>query len=42
MTPDGEVVWEYINPHFAPNVFDFDINMVFRAFFYTRDQLPFL
>ena len=42
VTPEGEVVWEYINPHFAPNVFDFDINMVFRAFFYTRDQLPFL
>ena len=42
VTPEGEVVWEFINPHFAPNVFDFDINMVFRAYFYTQDQLPFL
>ena len=42
VTPQGEVVWEYLNPHFAPNVFDYDINMVFRAFFYTREQLPFL
>jgi len=42
VTPQGEVVWEYINPYFGPNVFNFDVNMVFRAFFYTRDQLPFL
>ena len=42
VTPQGETVWEYLNPHFAPNVFDFDINMVFRAYFYTADQIPFL
>lgn len=42
VTPEGEVVWEYVNPYFAPNVFGYDINMVFRAFFYTPDQIPFL
>ena len=42
VTPEGEVVWEYVSPYFEENVFGFNINMVFRAFFYTRDQLPFL
>lgn len=42
VTPDGEVVWEYINPHFGPNFLGYDINMVFRAYFYTPDQIPFL
>ena len=42
VTPGGEVVWEYVNPHFGPNVFGFDINMVFRAFFHTREELHFL
>lgn len=42
VTPDGEVVWEYISPYFGPNVFNYEINMVFRAFFYTKDQLPWL
>ncbi|MDE2694165.1 MAG: aryl-sulfate sulfotransferase [Paracoccaceae bacterium] len=42
VTPEGEVVWEYVSPYFGPNVFNYDINMVFRAFFYTKDQLPFL
>ncbi|WP_171181245.1 aryl-sulfate sulfotransferase [Ruegeria sp. HKCCD8929] len=42
VTPKGEVVWEYVSPFFGLNVMGYDINMVFRAFFYTRDQLPFL
>ena len=39
---DGEVVWEYINPYFGPNPFNMDINMLFRAYFYSADQIPFL
>ena len=42
VTPSGDVVWEYVNPYFGPNVFDFDINMVFRAFFHPREELTFL
>ena len=42
VTPEGEVVWEYINPYFGLNVFGFEINMVFRAFFYTKEKLPFI
>ena len=42
MTPSGEVVWEYVNPYFEPNIFGFDSNMVFRAYFYTPEQVPFV
>lgn len=42
VTPEGEVVWEYVNPYFGPNPFGMDVNMLFRAHFYTADQLPFL
>ena len=42
VTPSGEVVWEYVNPYFEPNIFGFDSNMVFRAYFYTPEQVPFV
>ena len=42
VTPEGEVVWEYVSPFFGPNPFDFEINMVFRAFHYKPEQLPFV
>jgi hypothetical protein len=42
VTPEGEVVWEYVNPHFDKNIFGFDSNMVFRALFYTPDEVPFV
>jgi outer membrane protein assembly factor BamB len=31
VTPEGEVVWEYTNPHFHPHVRGYDSNGVFRA-----------
>jgi hypothetical protein len=56
VTPAGEVVWEYINPHFSPFLDDnrdrsipeelftyyggSTINSIFRAFRYSRAQLP--
>jgi hypothetical protein len=44
VTPDGEVVWEYINPHFSgdpsadgwPRLY----NWVFRASHYLPDEIP--
>ena len=42
VTAEGETVWEFINPIFGKTVMGFDVNMVFRAFFYTRDEIPFL
>ena len=40
VTPEGEVVWEYINPHFAPNEQGYVVNSVFRSTHYTPDQIP--
>ena len=40
VTPDGEVVWEYINPHFAPNEQGYVVNSVFRSTHYLREQIP--
>lgn len=39
-TPDGEIVWQYINPHFGPHpsVADGEINWVFRAKRYAADS----
>ena len=39
-TPAGEVVWEYINPHFAPNEQGYLVNSVFRATHYPPDAIP--
>jgi len=38
VTPDGEVVWEYVSPYFAPDATGTLTNNVFRAFFY--ETLP--
>ena len=40
VTPAGEVVWEYINPHFAPNEQGYVVNSVFRATHYLSDEIP--
>ena len=40
VTPDGSVVWEYINPHFAPNEQGYMVNSVFRATHYMPDAIP--
>ncbi len=40
VTPEGDVVWEYINPHFAPNELGFEVNSVFRSTHYLPDQIP--
>ncbi|KIY03128.1 uncharacterized protein Z520_01595 [Fonsecaea multimorphosa CBS 102226] len=53
VTPQGEICFEYINPHFAdykqlnaPELdeigFDYPANAVFRAYKYTPDQVPWL
>jgi arylsulfotransferase ASST len=42
VTPGGEVVWEYINPHFAPPAGKPDdppLNTVFRAFRYSEEAI---
>ena len=40
VTPAGEVVWEYINPHFAPNEQGYVVNSVFRSTHYLPEQIP--
>lgn len=40
VTPSGEVVWEYINPHFAANEQGYVVNSVFRSTHYLREQIP--
>ena len=40
VTPEGGVVWEYINPHFAPNEQGYVVNSVFRATHYMPDAIP--
>ena len=40
VTPAGEVVWEYINPHFAPNEQGYVVNSVFRSNHYLPEQMP--
>ncbi|MFC1950841.1 aryl-sulfate sulfotransferase [Chloroflexota bacterium] len=42
VTPGKEVVWEYINPYFFPNHRGVEMNEVFRAIHYTKEELPFL
>jgi hypothetical protein len=41
VTPEGEVVWEYVNPHFGPaNVASArQMNNVFRAYRYTHEEV---
>jgi hypothetical protein len=40
VTPDGLVVWEYVNPHFFPEAGRPGLNnWVFRAFRYTPEEI---
>ena len=40
VTPDGEVVWEYISPYFDARPDGMVVNAVFRSTFYTAQELP--
>ena len=41
VTPDGEVVWEYINPCYSKwETGDGFTNVIFRARHYTKDEVP--
>lgn len=42
VTPEREVVWEYVNPHFHAAPLGSQINTVFRATHYSAVQVPFL
>ena len=42
VTPKGEVVWEYINPHFHVDAEDQPVNRVFRATHYLKEDIPWL
>jgi hypothetical protein len=41
VTSDGEVVWEYVNPHFGPETAApaMQQNGVFRAYRYAEDEI---
>ena len=40
VTGGGEVVWEYINPHFDPGPTGGLVNTVFRATHYLPEEIP--
>ena len=40
VTPDGQVVWEYINPRFYADAEGQVVNRVFRANHYLPEQIP--
>ena len=40
ITPDSQVVWEYINPHFYADAEGQVVNRVFRANHYSPEQIP--
>ena len=40
VTPDGQVVWEYVCPFFNINPRDWEVNMVFRGKHYMAEELP--
>ena len=42
VTPAGEVVWEYVNPHFHVDVEGMLVNRVFRATHYMPGEIPWL
>ena len=42
VTPEGEVVWEYINPHFFTDAEHLVANRVFRATHYMPGAIPWL
>lgn len=40
VTREGDVVWEYVNPHYAMSGVGAVWNAIQKARFYTRDQIP--
>ena len=40
VTPEGEVVWEFINPYFYADAEGQVVNRVFRSTFYTPEEVP--
>ncbi|PYH49020.1 PQQ repeat-containing protein [Aspergillus saccharolyticus JOP 1030-1] len=49
VTPEGEICWEYVNPHFAPypdavttQLFPGESNALFRAYRYALEEIPWL
>ena len=45
VTSEGEVVWEYVNPHVGPEPMGSYLvgrNAVFRASHYSAEQIPWL
>ncbi|MCF6150252.1 MAG: aryl sulfotransferase [Candidatus Kuenenia sp.] len=42
VTPDGRVVWEYISPHFFRNLHGSIENIIFKAIYYTEEQIFYL
>ena len=42
VTPEGEVVWEFINPHFHVDAEEQPVNRVFRATHYMKEDIPWL
>jgi len=40
VTSKGEVVWEYINPHFHEDPDGALVTSVFRATHYLREEIP--
>jgi hypothetical protein len=40
VTPDGQVVWEYVNPYFDAGPDGVPVNAVFRATHYLPGEIP--
>ena len=40
VTPDGKVVWEYVNPRFHTSPNGAEVNQVFRATHYMAQEIP--
>jgi hypothetical protein len=40
VTADGDVVWEYTNPHFHTQPSGQVVNWVFRAMLYDASEIP--
>jgi len=39
VTADGDLVWEYVNPYFAPDLSGAQVNNVFRAYRYSAEEI---
>jgi len=40
VTPEGDIVWEYINPHYHEDTENAVVNRVFRATHYLPEEIP--